>query len=716
MPYKKPSNPGHKITPAERHVEGLDRFQLARLADWEQRKLAVEDLLFIHAEDGQWAEDVVTKRKDRPRYTIDRISGAIDQIQGDQRQTRTGIKVEPQTDGDEKVAQLLTGLIRSIENVSNANSAYDNAFDEQIISGYGGWRVLHDYENDDSFDQTILIKPINSAASSLYFDPYAEEYDKRDAKWAFLVSAVSREEFSKLWPDATETDFDVDRFKNDNVQHWFGDEGVRIAEYWYRVPFIKKLGLLSDGRTIDLEEEGAVLDELAAKGISVVRERDVGTYKLEMVIMNGAEVLTKPQEWVGKYIPLVPVYGRTAKVDRKHYIRGIVRKAKDSQRIYNYATSAAIEATALTPKDPIWITPHQAKGHETSLRNFPTQNSPFMRYNPDPLAPGTPQRGGAPQLQVALLQQVEQAKMDIQATTGIEPASLGQVPVMKSGKAIEAEQSMGDRGSYLYQSNMEKSKQYMGDIIIDLAPRIFDTDRVIKIMGSDEITEDIRINEEVVDEQTGEVHLVNDLSLGSYSTKVISGPAFSTRRKETVNQLLTLADGSPIVQELALDLIIDNMDLNKGDEIKERVRRYMIKQGTVEPTEEEAEEMGLDQEPPEDPMQKALIENLGMQSEKLIAEIRNKDADTESKIISAQKTSIDALTATVEMILKKLDAGLTPTPTDLDIVGGQQALVEETVGDAIALGEIGGSAPLGRPDASPSPVETSVPAGQGGQI
>lgn len=689
--------------------EAMRRFEVTRAADREQRLLATEDLIFINSEDGQWSEDVVEKRKDRPRYTIDRISGALNQLIGNQRQTRTGIKVIPQTDGNEKTAQVLTGLIRSIEQLSNADNAYDSAFTEQITGGYGGWRILSDFESDDSFDQTLTIKPVNSASSSLFFDPAAQEYDKRDANFAFLTTAMLLEDFKEKYPDAAPIDFNHDRYKDARIREWFGEEGVRLAEYWYKIPFKKKIGLLSDGRVIDLEEEKKVLDELKTSGVTIVREREVQSFKIEMRVMSGVEFLTEPQQWAGKHIPLVPVYGETALIDNRMYIRGKVRKAKDAQRIYNYATSAAIEATALTPKDPIWITPEQAKGNEVALRNFPTQNSPFMMYNPDPLSPGAPQRGGAPQLQTALLQQVNQAATDIHSTTGLEPASLGNVPELKSGKAIEAQQAMGDRGSYIYQDNLRKSKQYTGEILVDLIPRIYDTERVIKVLGADENIEEVTINEHqyndlnepILDRETGDLVIVNDLSLGKYSVTVTTGQNFATKRQETVNQLVNLSASSPMVQELALDLIVDNMDLNKGDEIKSRIRKRMIEQGIVKPSEEETKELGLDRPPTTDPMNDALIKNLDaqteklfMQNEKIIAEIENKDADTQSKIIAAQKDSVSALTNLMQTMLDKIEKGFSVSENEVDLVEGQQALVQETQDDVLENQELAGSVPL----------------------
>jgi hypothetical protein len=687
----------------EEYREALQRWDLCLTADKEQRRLAIEDLLFINAEDGQWSEDVVSRRKNRPRYTIDKISPALAQLIGNQRQTRSAIKILPGKDGEEKTARIYSGLIRSIETNSNANNAYDVGYDEAASCGYGALcKVVTDYENNETFDQIIQLKPINSAASTHYCDPTAQEYDKRDSMFQFLVSAMVIGDFKKKYPNAAVTDFDTPVYKKTGITDWFSSDGIRLAEYWYKVPKKKKIGLMSDGTVIDLEEEKAVLDELAARDITVVREREVESYEIYMRVMNGAEFLTEPQKWAGKYIPIVPLYGKTAVVDGKVFVRGMVRKSKDAQRIYNYTTSTIVETTALTPKDPFFYTPTNILGHEQKWKEFPAKNTPFLPYTPDPTNQGAPPtKAGAPTVQSALIQQKQDAAMDIHATTGLEPASLGNVPELKSGKAIEAQQAMGDRGSYIYEDNLKKSKKLLGDILVDLIPRIYDTQRIIKVLGEDEVMEDVEINAPenginlpITDEQTGKQVLVNDLSQGEYNTVVTSGPAFATKKQETVSQLITLSGTNEVVGQLALDLIIDNMDLNNSDEIKKRVRKYMIDQGTIEPTEDEAEEMGLDQPPPEDPMENALVENLNMQTEKLISEIQNKDADTQSKIMSAQKDSVAALTTLIETMIKKMDANIPITPEDVETIEGQQALVQETQEDVLEGQEIAGSLPM----------------------
>lgn len=700
------------MTPEEIHEEAVKRFDNASGSDEIQRVAAIRDMIFVHAEDGQWDEDAIERRRDRPRYTINRVAGAVDQIVGDQRQNRIAVKVSPRDEANQKLADIFTGLIRNIEQGSSAVNAYDQAYDETVTGGYGGWRVLTDFEADDSFDQEIHIEPINSAASSLYFDPNAQRYDKRDAEFAFLITRMSEEAFKETYPDASPVDWELPTPGAGLRRTWFRDNQVRVAEYWFKEPIKKRIGLLSDGRVIDLDEEKAVLDELADTGVTVVRERTVDSHKVKSVIMSGVELLTEVQDWAGKFIPLVPLFGKTSHINGENFIRGIIRMAKDAQRIYNYATSATVEATALTPKDPIWITPMQAKGNEPSLRRFPTANTPFMFYNPDPEAPGPPSRGGAPQLQTALIQQTVQAGMDIHATTGLEPASMGNVPELKSGKAIRAQQAMGDRGAFVFRDNLAKSISYTGEILVDLLPRIYDTERVVQILGLEGVTESVTINkpefnelnQPITDEETGKQVIINDLSQGKYTISITTGPSFSTKREETVEQLITLAGKSPIIQELALDLIVKNMDLNGGEEIERRIRKRMITQGVIEPTDEEKEELGLDQPPAPDPTNVALNRNLDAQTEKLqiegqkiIAEVENKDADTQKKTMETQKISVDSLVAIREIVIKKIQAQIPVTPEEIELIQGQSVIVEETQGDVLRGSEVARSAPLGNP-------------------
>lgn len=667
------------------HKEALKRFEIIQDKERDQRRLAIEDMRFANAEDGQWEEEAISKRKDRPRYTINRVAGAIDQVVGDQRENRTSIKFRPVSGGaDRQTADIMEGLTRNIESLSNAENAYDMAFDETLTGGYGGWRVLTRFNDDDSFEQDICLKPILSAASSLWFDPSAEEYDKRDARYAFLTTDMQIEEFKDKFPNATISDFSQEKYFTGHTRGWFSENTVRIAEYWLKVCVIKSIGLLSDGRVIDLEEEKDALDELKLSGVEIVKTRNVKSHVIQRFVMNGAEILEGPSRWAGKYIPLVPVYGKVSNIDGKVFIRGIVRPSKDAQRIYNYATSAAIEAAALSPKDPIWMTPKQAAGHEGRLSRMNVDNSPIQFFNPDPELPGIPQRGGAPSVQSAVLEQVRQAAADIESTTGIYAASLGNAPQLLSERSIQSQAEKGDRGVYVFQDNLQKSIQYTGEILNDLISKIYDTPRIIRVLGIDGSSEEVAINQEaldainqpIIDQQTGQTVIVNDLTKGKYDTIVETGPMFNTRRQESAAQLIDLANGSDVFAQAAMDLIAKNIDVIGSDELYKRIRKMMVMQGIAEPTDDEIEEMGLNQLQQPDPSQQALVDNINMQSANLQSQIEERDAKTLKTTVDAQAKTIESLKTLLEAFEKQQAMGIPLDRNSAELIDNQEGIVE----------------------------------------
>ena len=697
-------------TKSERiHKEALERFELIRKDD--QRDKAVEDLLFLAAEDGQWEEYQKENRGKRPRYTIDRISGAKDQVIGEQRKTRTGPQIIPQNGGTKEVAKVFTGLIRNIEQMEAASNIHDTAFDEQLTCGYGAFRYLTE-EEEDSFDeeQNIIMEAIKSAPSSYFWDPNAKKYDKRDSEWQFLVSYMTKELYKHTYPKARVVDFDVDEYRTGNYSHWFRERGVRIAEYWKRTPIKKNIGLLSDGRVINLDENSEIIDELAEQGITVIKEKEVDSHKVEMGVMSGAEMLVDMQPWAGKYIPMVPVFGKMAMINGKEYIWGIVRKVKDAQRIYNYGTSTAIEATALTPKSPVIMSTNQMTGHKDEWKDFNVNNPPVMTYENDGVTP-PPHRLEAPTVQNSLILQIQQSKEDIIATSGIEPAGMTEIKDLQSGVAKEREEERGGTGTFIYRDNLQKSQRFGYEICLDLIPKIYDTPRIVKIMGDDEELEDVEINQEIEDKQTGKMVMVNDLSQGKYSVLAKTGPAFATKREQSVDQLIKLAEFSPDDAAALTDLIVDNMDLNKGEVATKRIRKRMIDQKLIEPTPEEIEEYGLNQEPPPDPMQAALAENVQMQTQKLMEDIKLQEAKTQESIMKAQKDSMDALTAFMKEIREKITAGVPITDEDIETLEGQQAIVQEEQGDVLEGQELVGSLPM---DAKGLPQGAPIPTGPTG--
>ena len=665
------------------HALAIKRWERVEQKERDQRKLAVEDIKFAQTEDGQWDDNAKDKRQNRPRFTINRVAGAVDQLIGDQRQNRTNIKIRPVSGGaSEEVAKTYTGLIRNIESDSKASNAYDTAFDEVVNGGFGGWRVTTEY-SDDGFDQDIKIKPINTATSSLWFDDAATEYDKRDAMFAFFTVDMPKDEHEERFPKSNaNSEWSQERINTSMGEGtWFSEDSVKVAEYWVKTHVTKHIALLSDGRVIDTDEEQSVLDELADQGVTVKRTREVKSHKIEMYLLDGSGILEGPKEWAGKFIPLIPMYGRQSHIESQTYTRGIVRFAKDANRIYNYETSSAVETNSLTPKDPLWYTPAMSKGHEPAYRNFTTKNTPFMPYNPDPkTGGGPPTRGGAPAVQQASMMILQQASMDLYHVTGMQPPSIGVNPELKSGKAIVAQEKQGDRGSFIFNDNLSKSVDYCGEILVDLIPRIYDTARQVRIMQQDGETENVEINtvnQEVIDEQTGEPVLVNDLSIGKYDVVTESGPAFATQRQESAQQILDLIATSPMFESLAMDLVAKDLPILETKELTKRVRKQMISQGIITPTKDEIKELGLDQPQAPDPQQEAINTNIEMQTAELQSKIEINDAKTTETMAKAQGELVDTYAKLLETYKAQVELGVPLSPSDRAIIIKQRDIVAE---------------------------------------
>jgi hypothetical protein len=707
------------------HKEILERYEYAYNDEYDQRDLAGKDCVFLEEEDGMWSREAKEQRSSRPRLSVDLISPGIDQATGDQREMNIEAKVIPLANATKDLAEVFSGLLRTISNDCDFDDIRDAAYDEQLKCGYGGWRVLTKECLSDPWKQTIYNKWIPSAHSSLFFDPAAEDYDRSDADWGFVITTTTEKSFKREYPNHDAPGFFAKMFNNLNAMTrlWYPRDRVQVGEFWYKDKKKKTMARLNDGRIIDVKAEEKVLDELLQQGVFVVDEKEVDSYDIKTCKLTGLDILEDWQDWAGSYIPLVPVYGKTGIIDGKKFYRGVTRKSKDSNRMVNYAYSTISETVALAPKDPYWYTPAMKDGHDLTWARFNIDNDPFMPYNTDPSDPGPPKRTGPPSVPNALLSILQSSMEFVNSTMGIHPASLGSFDKRISEQAIESQQAAGDRGVYIYASNFVKSLRHDARIKIDLIQKIYDTQRVEKILKEDGTTEDIvlnhtqynEINEPIVDEQTGETVIVNDVSKGEYGIEIKTGPASKTRRLETVKQLMSLISDTPtgqMIAGMALDIIIDNMDINKSEDLKKRIRKQMIQAGTVEPTEEEVKEFGLDQEPPPDPMQVALVENVRIQTEKLIEDIKNTQADTQKKLYDTQSESVKTLETMIKALTEKVNAGGQITEQDEDMLQGQTAIVGDAQIDTLRTNELGGAASIDMKEAAQQQTEQpGVPGG-----
>jgi hypothetical protein len=561
------------------------RFELSIEADSENRVRALDDVRFVSVQGEQWDEYQKRKRKTRPCYEFNRLRQHIRQVTGDQRQNRPQIKLRAVEQGDKDTADIMQGLIRNIESISNADKAYDTAFEWAVTGGYGVWRLKTEYNTNDSFEQDIKIQEVTNPFS-VYFDPSAQEFDRRDAQYAFVITKIGKDEFKQKYPNDELIDYTG---ANYDIQHWIDDASVTLCEYWYKQYEDKNLLLLSNGNTV-YEDEIPDRMVLEANGITVIKERKVEVPKVKMALLTGEGVIEEA-DWAGRFIPIIPVYGDIVDIDGEFHYSGMVRFGKDAQRVYNYHRTTMIETIANAPKVPYLVTPEQIKGFEGLWKSANAENMPFLPYNPDPRAGGMPQRSGGVEIPQALITASQYDAEDIKAVTGQFDASMGANGNETSGRAILARQREGDTATYSYIDNLSRAIRYTGEILVDLIPKIYDTERVVRILGIDGGEKWVEINKIQIDPMSGQEIITNDITSGKYDVSVSVGASYNTQRQEASEALLEMM-GNPMLAPVVADLLAKNLDIPNSDELEKRLRKIGIKSGVIEPTEEEMAEGG----------------------------------------------------------------------------------------------------------------------------
>jgi hypothetical protein len=531
-------------------------------ADRENRQLAIQDMKFLRVPGQQW--DDITKRErgeDRPMYEFNKLNISVKSVINQMRENRPMGKVRAAEDGDIKTAEILEGGIRNVVANADFDTVTDYAAEYQVGAGMGAWRVTLKYA-EDSFGQVIDIDPLLNPFC-LYCDPSAKDLLKRDAEDWWYTDKISKSSFETRWPKADAVNLDDVEFDDDD--DWESDDQVRIGEYWYKEPYDKTLLLLSDGSVVDaLDDDDRPITP--PEGVTVVKSRVQRCHKIMMCIVSGKAILEGPVEWAGSQHPWVMVYGEYVVIDGKVYWNGLTRAGKDPQRAYNYSRTAAVETVALAPQDKPWMTPTQVAGLTGLLAESHKKNYPFNLYNPDPLAPGPPQRQGGPQIPAALVQEMQIASDDIKAVTGIYDASLGAQGNETSGKAINARKAQGEIANFNYMDNMGKGVKRTWEILVDLFPKVFDTETTIRILGADGKESYETVNKR--DPITSKV--INDLSRGRFDTAITIGPSYATRRMEAAEAYTQMAGMDEGLMMSAGDLVYKAMDMPYAQEIAER--------------------------------------------------------------------------------------------------------------------------------------------------
>lgn len=644
-----------------------NRLQMAISALSDSRQDELDDLKFYAGSPDnhwQWPSDVLATRgavqgqtiNARPCLTINKLPQHVRQVTNDQRQNRPSGKVIPADDNaDPEVAEIYNGMVRHIEYISDADVAYDTACENQVSYGEGYIRIITEYCDDDSFDQDIKIMRVRNSFS-VYMDPTIQDPCGADAKWCFITEDILRSDYERMFPDGTPiSSLQSLGVGDQSINVWINEDTVRIAEYYY-VDYDKATLHLYPGN-ITAFEGSPEAKQLKEMGVKPLRTREVDAQRVKWCKTNGYEMLEE-RDWVGKFIPVVRVIGNEFQVDGRIYISGLVRNAKDAQRMYNYWVSQEAEMLALAPKAPFIGYGGQFEGYENQWKTANTQNWPYLEVNPD-VTDGNgavlplPQRAAPPLPQTGLIQAKMGASDDIKSTTGQYDTSLGATSNERSGKAIMARERQSDTGTYHYVDNLARAIRHVTRQLVDIIPKIYDTQRVARIIGMDGETDMVKIDptqpepvKKIVDNQGIEIDKIYNPSVGKYDVVVTTGPSYMTKRQEALDAMGMILQSNPQLWSVAGDLFIKNMDWPGAQEMAKRFAKIIdpkIMADSDESPEMQQAKQQMEAMAQELNQLHEMMQNVGKSIE--VQEMERKEFEAQIKAFDAETKRISAVQA-----------------------------------------------------------------------
>lgn len=524
----------------------------------QNRQEMLDDIRFARLGD-QWPESAKYDRnrpgKERPMLVVNRLLQFRDRVVNEIRQNTPSIRVRPVDSGaDEDTADVLMGIIRHIQDNSNASIAYDTAVEWQVDTGLGYFRVRNDWADDTSFDQEIFIDRIPDPFK-VYMDPHSKDPDGSDAEWAIIAEEMAKDDFKRQYPDVPETQFDD--AGNGDMQGWYTTDSVRVAEYYYIKHDMQEITDPATGQT---------------------RTADIRTC---MWCKVTGDTILERTEIPTKYIPIIPVVGHELFLQGRRYCSGLVRNAKDAQRLYNYYLSANAENVALSPKAPFIGVAGQFET-DPNWGRANKESVAYLEYDPVSIAGtpvGAPQRSMPPQSSPAIMQAIQLAENDIMQSMGIYQPSLGDQSNETSGRALFLRQKQADTNMFHYQDNLNRSIRHCGRIIIDMIPKVYNKPRIARILGEDGAAKTVRLNPNLPQASAGTdnpaIDSVFNPTIGQYDVVCDSGPSYATKRDEAAQMMLTLTQANPSLFGIIGDVMVRNMDWPGADEIAKRLQAML---------------------------------------------------------------------------------------------------------------------------------------------
>jgi len=593
-----------------------------------------------------WDDKIKKAMARRYLGEFDQITPILQQITGEMTNSNFAIMVSPAGGGaTEDTAETYAGLIRNIENISNADQIYSAVGETMVMCGIDGFEIVQKFLDANTFDQDLVFEPVSDWYKSVWFDVASIKQDKSDSAWGVKLKELPMANYLKRFPKGSKVSVpdNIDNVTTGDTNNQIADDSVIVGQLYYKKATDIKLIQMSTGAVFeDNEKFRSTLAAREQAGETIANERTRKSWKVFSRWFDGTDFLNDEQETVFTYIPLIPTYGNYAIHNSKTKFSGKTKKLMDAQRGINFALSGMTEDAGLSGKDDIWMTTKQAEDQDYSTMNIDRKGVRIYNVDEESKAPPfrVPAPQGSPQLQNALLN----FQSVLQQTGNMDDPSMGQNPGLQSGVALDALIGQSNNGNVGWFKSMEICICHAYRVLVDAIPRVYDATRQQRILGEDGTGKTVPLNSNVLVD--GQIVDQNDLSKGVYDVTCEMGATFRNQQEKESERLLAMLAIDPQMIELSRDVLYKNQNGPGMNTLAARARKIAIQNGTIGPEEwteeEQAEQQALAEQqaskpPQEDPnMIFARAEEGKAQAEQTNAQTKQQEAQFNAQVKSAE--------------------------------------------------------------------------------
>lgn len=584
----------------------------------------------------------------------------------------------------EELGDFLDRMYRTDARRNDSREAFHNAITECIPCGIGGWRLTTEYETDLVGDTKQVIRrvPIYEFNATVFFDPAAKRIDKSDAKWVQVLTAYSEEEYKEL---REEYEDDCDSCNGpgmtpitSNAGLWRGDKDLcYVVEHYQR--YKKKVTVIfyTDlfGTPVafyedDVKERG---EELAAAGYVEQSRKTITRWCVEKYVVGHDGVLER-QDIVGTELPIIPFYGERAYVNGCEHYEGITRLAQDQQRLHNFMLSYLADIVSTSPRPKPIFFQGQIAGYEGMYaENGADNNYPYLLQNQFDESGNQYQNGPVGQMPEqkvpdALIQAIgmmRESMADVSQSGA--PNSIADVDL--SGNAVSQLRAMLDEQSMTYKGHYEFAIRRDAEIYAGMVPDVYDVPRKVVLTGQDGSREDAYVMESIIDLETGENIILNDLRTAKFQVFAEMGAAYESQKQQQRQEITTMLQTIPPDHPTYSALLYKYIQLSDGVEnqdLKDFAKRQLIISGIKKPeTDEEKQMLAEAQQQSQQPdanMALALAEQ-----EKAKADMAGVEVDA----FNAETNRIKVMNERIKLQIEAQKAGLDMEFTEAKITGAR---------------------------------------------